>query len=1194
MLPGGTPSGQRRAVTAEGTGVVTVGAGAGTGKTWVLSNRYARLLLTDPSLLPRDILTLTYTEAAANEMKARIEARLRQLLSSPGVPISAARRRAISDGLGEAWISTIHAFTARLIRESGLSLDIDPRAMLISRPQEEEFWTSLGDGAERANLSILADAYGGSALRRAAKHLDADPLLGAAVARWKGRGLSTLAKETAELHASMGHTWQQMMGWAEEALQEESPQVQAARDAVTEILRGPWRQAWDTWAEVFRALGDGFGRKGGRGPSATDLRIMEFFGRWGAALTGEEPDELLLRAFYRDVLGLKGGSTALTGRIKELLGVTVGEWQKGQDKWRGPSTSDGPLAEGERELRAVLLRFCAAAWGLWDAVKRRRGLLSFSDMILYAREALDQDGMDRKFRHILVDEFQDTDPLQFAMIEALSSPHGEELRTSLFAVGDPKQSIYRFRHAEPALFAELVHRAGALGQVELDVSFRTRPSLLERVNGLFSFLWRDGLGSSGAMAQLGYKPLSTPEGADPRRDTGTLPPFSALLIQGDGLKLEDARASLARGVARRIAAWVGEGRTVWDKEAQALRPVRFGDFTLLARKRTSYSLLEQAFAAEGVPAMQDASREYFGRGEVTDIICLLRAAADPEDDEAVAGWLLSPFSGASEEEALRCLQQAPSGRLWTSLAEGNVAQRLRRLHQIGHIKGAEGLLALFDQDRRWLRRYPERERLRALRNLRHALSIAGEFQRDGASGLAACADWMDDALRRDILMEEPAWRGRGEDAVLLSTIHASKGLEYSVVILFDTVGRGGAKSGLRPSRMLGVVFPELPDEVQGEDDEPPQTAGWERLLSEQGEQEEETRLLYVATTRAQDSLILCGLMRATPEGGVAPVQGSWTEQVIGHLIERGECEGDFTGPNITWVDPGTAGGGLPQIAPFPSPRRTARPDQGEVSLAELSATSFALFEWCPLAWRRRYRQGLNLRWESPSHALLTQDDPGGADLGSLAHWLLARWPGADGRADPAELDRWLEGPGTLALLPSYLRELWRREGTKETLRGWLLTFAASEAGKTLLNALRNGAQREARFRMRLGGVTLVGAMDVVVREASLWRVMDYKITPATLLEEAPLELYTSQLDFYALVVREAARLRGEPCKAVRVGLILLREGGQIEERELRDGWEALEARVMDAARRGAAGDCPPSKGRCPLCPWREGCPQRFN
>ena len=109
-----------------------MGAGAGTGKTWVLSNRYARLLLMDADCLPCDILTLTYTDAAAGEMRRRIEDRVRALMDVQDAPVSQERRREVLEGFSEAWISTIHAFAARLVRESGLALDVDPRSAVFS------------------------------------------------------------------------------------------------------------------------------------------------------------------------------------------------------------------------------------------------------------------------------------------------------------------------------------------------------------------------------------------------------------------------------------------------------------------------------------------------------------------------------------------------------------------------------------------------------------------------------------------------------------------------------------------------------------------------------------------------------------------------------------------------------------------------------------------------------------------------------------------------------------------------------------------------------------------------------------------------------------------------------------------------------------------------------------------------------
>ena len=133
----------------------------------------------------------------------------------------------------------------------------------------------------------------------------------------------------------------------------------------------------------------------------------------------------------------------------------------------------------------------------------------------------------RGFRHILADEFQDTDPLQFALLESLRAATG----AAFFAVGDPKQSIYRFRHADPSLFARAISEADQ--RIELDVSFRTRASLLKRLNALFGQIWADGLGAAAGLKGLAFEPLSAAE-APPERDGGDLFPFSVLLAVRTG------------------------------------------------------------------------------------------------------------------------------------------------------------------------------------------------------------------------------------------------------------------------------------------------------------------------------------------------------------------------------------------------------------------------------------------------------------------------------------------------------------------------------------------------------------------------------------------------------------------------------------------------------------------------------------
>jgi ATP-dependent exoDNAse (exonuclease V) beta subunit len=446
-------------------------------------------------------------------------------------------------------------------------------------------------------------------------------------------------------------------------------------------------------------------------------------------------------------------------------------------------------------------------------------------------------------------------------------------------------------------------------------------------------------------------------------------------------------------------------------------------------------------------------------------------------------------------------------------------------------------------------------------------------------------------------MDEPAWRDRGTDAVLLSSVHASKGLEYPVTIIFDTTVRNhGNGEPLRPSRNLGIRFPGLPDEMTpgtAEEDKPELlNPAWEKLLSSQGEHDEDMRLFYVAATRARDAVVICGLLNDA-KGTLSPMKGSWTSLITDQSL---------SGPDVEVIDGEDSGDG---DAPGKTDRSSAedkgagpinvsRPGFSGVSLSEISATSFAMFSWCPVAWRRRYRQGLDLRWESPDRDLMMEDgdNMGGSELGSLAHWILSRWPAVDGDCEK-DLERWLCDESTLRRLPSYLRSVWRDPSSKDALRGWLTRFASSEAGLMLRGALVTGASREARFRVGLtgtpeDGTELIGAMDAAWRgDDGRWHVLDYKIT---LSRNAPPGLYEAQMDFYALVTREAALHAGLPCSAVDVGLVFLREDSRMELRSAgEDDWDMLRNRAVNMASLGTSGPYQPNIGNCAACPWSKGC-----
>ena len=247
------------------------------------------------------------------------------------------------------------------------------------------------------------------------------------------------------------------------------------------------------------------------------------------------------------------------------------------------------------------------------------------------------------------------------------------------------------------------------------------------------------------------------------------------------------------------------------------------------------------------------------------------------------------------------------------------------------------------------------------------------------------------------------------------------------------------------------------------------------------------------------------------------------------------------------------------------------------SLRQISATSFALYEWCPFAWRRSYRQGRTLTWEDPAEKAESFDQDGytgGAEVGSIAHWILARWP--EGEDYESRLDYWLHDKAVLSLLPGHLRAAWRKndKNPDSPLREWLLRFAESDTGKLLRS--RTDIQREKVFRLPVNEYTsLAGAIDAVFGN----EIIDYKITS---VDNAPKGLYESQLDFYALVLHMMTGAEN-----VKTNIAFLREG-KTESRVITD-FAGIQERVIIAAEECACGKYPPNHKHCGSCPYKKGC-----
>jgi len=915
---------------------------------------------------------------------------------------------------------------------------------------------------------------------------------------------------------------------------------------------------------------------------------------WFAARLRDERREwatLLKEPDFLDVLE-EFGTASMIAFARSAIGLFSSHGSYPDDLWLDEAAlvkkdealaSDSAMAddlaalfdEGDRELdrrfRLALAKAAALLWALWETQKESEQWLSFDDMIRYAKGIIEEDPSPvRRFKAVLVDEFQDINGVQGAFLESLKKSSG----ASLFLVGDIKQSIYRFRHADPSIFARQI-AAARDGEdslyVTMSESFRTRDALLEVINDLFGFIWRDGVEGR---SSIPYEPIEGAKEAPwwSKRCSATgVKPLTILIERGsEDTKAEEEREAAARKLGAALSSL--KGKDIWDKEKREARPCEWKDMAILVPARTSFPALERVLRDEmRLPVALFSGMRYFSRFEAQDASSLLKVLADPSDDLALAGYLLSPFSKLPPHKAIDLINEGADngekGRLWKLLEirEPEIASHLLSSRRLAALEGPSRALAALIDEARAFYALPVHLRTGAMLALQRAVDIAHEYEAALGPSLEGCAAYLHEATREGLKAEEVNVDLEAEDAIKVLTVHAAKGLEFPVVAVFGLERHFAARQGesLFPSIPLFASGSRFPDRWGQKND--PVSKKAHRLIEERGGSEEWKRLFYVACTRAQDALLLCGIW---PKKGGGPKEGTWLHHVFNWLDSKGEKLEDYD----SFDDEGTRAERAGKKMPLERSVALALPGQRGGALEVLSATAFSTFRYCPRAFRLKYRQGLPLAWELPSE----EGASGGPELGSLAHWILARWDFA-----PESLDRFLSKKGEyIEGLPPALKAPFSEEVSRRQLREWLSGLAEGELGQLLRQRLSLGLlRREVPFRTRVGETTLVGIVDALWEEEGRIHIWDYKITS---LENAPMELYAEQMRFYGLAWHLL-----HPGRAVKLGLCFLREG----KTEFLEGvgFEEIEEAVRESACAGANGPFSPAHARCGSCPWRNFC-----
>ena len=867
---------------------ISVTAGPGAGKTTVLVERYLHILRAQDISVDQ-IVAITFTNRAANEMRERLRRELDKLLWS-AAPIERAKWMRHKRTLDGAIITTIHGFCARLLREFPVEADIDPQFALLDAHQSSMLEEAVAEesltefiNANHQAITELAAAVGRARLARGL--IDIYRSL-----RNQGLTLGRLAEETEKNHKTIDD-----YNAAIEELSVKMREFIQVR-GLSATAKARQRETTDRWPRLLDVLATAPESKS---PAEVSEAIQEF------------------REETRP--SAQGKIRELVQALDELI------WEKNL-RGRVPQRFFDLYA---RRYAQELIKVVERIERRLNEEKRRRSALDFDDLQVRTMRLLEErpEVLRRtsgRYRFFLVDEFQDTNGLQRDLMAKLALGGSVDFslresginhrrlkstvpRANLFIVGDRKQSIYGFRGADVDVFREMTTRIEARNglPVSLNLNFRSQLPLIRFFNFLFDRVFeRDLALASDELNELGYVEHEASVAA---RDDEDPPPLVELLIdlrpdnnEDDPWSEEPPRARDAEQLAARVISMVASESI--SAGEQGTRELRYRDIALLFRAMTEVHIYESAFRRAGIPYVTVQGKGFYAREEITDFIQLLRFLDNKTDEVALAAVLRSPICGLSDDTllALRCAPLRAGIKEQAHLQKHGGIRPL--LHAVRHhdlidfieaterqaLEPARELLEeLIRRGKRsglseLLRFAVEASEYRAvtaanfdgaqrLANLEKLFTLAERFERSGAYSIRDFVRFVRD-------FEEAGGReSEGQiddsaDAVRLMSIHQSKGLEFPVVIIPDLHRQPDNRRewwALDRHRGLTLKVPDGRGKLVG-------GAAFTALAerAKRREEFESMRLLYVAATRAQDRLMLSGAAK-----DLSSLRNSWLDWV---------------------------------------------------------------------------------------------------------------------------------------------------------------------------------------------------------------------------------------------------------------------------------------------------------------------------
>lgn len=1065
-------SDQRKAAVSESP-QVAVSAGAGSGKTRLLVGRYLHFLMKDKLPL-HTIAAITFTNKAADQMKARVAARARDLASENGEYASFWRK--VADGVHHAPISTIHSFCGSILRSHPVEAGIDPAYTVLDEVTNAEIRNAAVDSYINKRLMEIPD--------------DISFLLDVF-------GISGLKQIFHSLLVSRSHAVKFL-----------------------DRLEHVGGVSETSFANVYRASQ--------AEQVKTYLKNLERFHVFRPEDDGFVPEYDRLVSLLRDTVSMIETNTV----DPERIGIETGtlNFRKGSaSRWGAERLK--LLKAGMKECRILLEMIAGYEKKEKHSAPRAAALVLREFMLLdemYLTRKKNLSGYDNddilietwrllrtnvrlcreislSFKHILIDEFQDTDGIQMDILDMIAGNSS----AALFAVGDPKQSIYRFRGADVAVFNAFVKQKETVFH-RLTTNYRSKPSVMAFVNTVFERIIGEEGRYSFEAVYTQMKPYRKNEDADN-------PAVDVFVI--DDCDVATRRAREAELIAGRISAFHDSGING--------KHYRYSEMAILLRKSTSIDLYEEALMRAGIPFVNRIGGRLSGNPATYDIGNLLGWLNDPDNPALLTAVLLSPFIGFDADDMFTLRTRAGTAGQMSSWLRGEHAHSdpvygsaaavlsglLRRINRFSIREILEYAFDITGFTARLLADPVRGEQSLAVTDL--ILDTADTFEENGGTS----AEFSGLLLSGSEFTTESAHVETKGDAVPILTIHGAKGLEFPVVFLADipTGAKGGRNNAVVFDDNIGPGFNIRNDRGVSAVTFTTWYAGQGNRLRDIAENK---RLFYVGCTRAEDYLVILGGRPKKPD--ISFEQNNWMAWLYASLdIPVDDSDEDIESDRYR----------LFRVASDTDIHHTSVSDFWQAVLDEsaipvdesihlkneiiadippvpsnglpssLSPTRIITYRACPAWYYYRYVHGLDLSYSGGERSSM------GAVYGNFVHNVLEKIDFADPRSWKETAQNSFDPSMPAHMLTSLFNDL---EQFAETPLYRDSILPADEI------------RREEPFMMLAGDVLIRGNIDLYCRKNDKITIVDYKTTssiPAS--PDGIPDNYRFQLGMYGLAVYNA-------------------------------------------------------------------------